>query len=71
MNVGLHVLRYVAGLAMLAGGFHDLLSPALAGIPLLLGGLALLVANQPAVDRFMLALESLRGRAFQPRRYSR
>ncbi len=71
MNVSLQIIRYAAGFAMLAEGFHAMLMPALAGIPLLLGGLALLGANQPFVDRFMLGLEKWRPLRLQPSRYNR
>jgi hypothetical protein len=68
MNVGLQVIRYTAALAMVAAGFRDMLMPALAGIPLMLGGLALLAASHPAVDRFVVVLETWRhGRSTSPR----
>lgn len=71
MNVGLQVIRYLAGFAMIAEGFHTMLMPALVGIPLVLGGLGLLAANQPAVDRFVLVMEKWRQTRLQPNRDTR
>ncbi len=71
MNIGLQVIRYLAGFAMIAEGFHTMLMPALLGIPLMLGGLAILAANQPVVDRFVLGLEKWRQTRLQPSRDTR
>jgi hypothetical protein len=69
MNVGLQLIRYIAAFLLVVEGLHTTVTtPALIGIPLLMGGLALLMANQPVVDRFVIRLETWRhSRCHSPR----
>lgn len=71
MNIGTQIIRYAVGFALVAIGLHNMLTPTLAGIPLMLGGLALLAANEPAVDRFVVGLENWRHARSQTHRGNR
>ncbi len=62
----LKIVRLGTGLAVMTFGVTSALMPSLAGIPLILAGLALIACDQPGLDGAIARLENWRHARLHP-----